>query len=313
MAIRRLPPLTALRAFEAVARHASFKNAADELCVTPGALSQQVRKLEDDLGVELLIRHNRSIEVTPRGQALCDGLSDAFLCMRDAVASARPELQPDCLVVGCPSPFAMKWLVPRLGHFTEAHPDVDIRIAADYRSATAEPVDVTIRLSEARTGELGSERLARESFLPLVSPSFLERYNIRTPEDFLRVPLIREASGDLFGEAPRWEDWFRACGIDAPADCRVIDFGDRIDQAIDAAASGVGALLGPRVLSDMDLASGRLVSPCGPEITAPVHYEVACARRPGRPRLVDAFREWLNTEFVPMAQPAAPQLRAVNA
>ncbi|MEL7535924.1 MAG: LysR substrate-binding domain-containing protein [Pseudomonadota bacterium] len=315
MPFRRLPALTALRAFEAVARCESFKDAADELCVTPGALSQHVKKLEDDLGIALLIRHNRSIEVTDAGRDLLSGLTAAFVRIRDAVAATRMSVDSDCLIVGCPPPFATKWLVPRLGRFTAQYPDLNIRIAPDSEVSgpSGEAVDITIQLSDEQRSELRAEHLVTESFLPLMSPDFIKRHKLTCSADLTRAPLLGDACGSLYSGAPTWADWFAACGLDAPECSPVIDFGDRVDHAIDAAVSGVGVLLGPRVLAEKELADGRLVSPWGPEIVAESHYAVASSLRPRQRGKVDAFKDWLRSEFIPPQQPAAPFLRAVNA
>ena len=316
MPFRRLPPLTALRAFEAVARRESIKDAADELCVTPGAVSQQIRKLEEDLGMPLLIRRNRAIEVTPPARVLAAGLTDALSRIREAVQAAQPNSDEGCLVVACPPAFAMKWLVPRLCTFVDAHPDIDLRMLPhdDLAGLAVQGADVQIRLGTEPAEGLESESLGEETFIPLMSPAFAERHGIDTPADLLRVPLVSYKHDGLFPEAPTWVDWFGARHLPEPEDSRFFGFGGQVEQAIDAAVSGLGAVLGPQVLAARDLAAGRLVAPWGPELGTGLSYEIAWPERLGRSANVRAFRQWLVSEFTASQEaPVSPGLTAAVA
>ena len=300
MPFRRMPPLLALRAFEAVARHGSFKRAADELNVTPGALSQQVRKLEQDLDVTLFVRHNRAIEPTEAGHRLRAGLTDAFVRMREAVEAVKPADETSTLVVACGPPFAAKWLVPRLGRLLEQHPELDIRIAAAFGRLDYGPneIDVGVRLGLTEDEALDHDPLVEESVLPLASPAFIEKQALREPRDLLRVPLLSDESIRFFHDAtPTWATWFEAVCMD-PADAtRGVSFGRHGEQAIDAAAAGAGVVLGRRVLASMDMAQGRLVSPFGPELGAGLTYKLAHRRQQRLPSKVALFKRWLLEEL----------------
>ncbi|MGD9339922.1 MAG: LysR substrate-binding domain-containing protein [Chromatiales bacterium] len=295
MPFRRLPPLASLRAFEAVARLGSFKQAADELNVTPGAVSQQVKKLEADMGVSLFRRHHRGIEPTETGHILKAGLSDAFLRLSEAVEAARPLAESKTLVVACRPPFAAKWLVPRLGGFADAYPDLELRIAANFTLLDygSNDIDVGVRLSIDETPGLYREWLLEETVLPLASPAFVEKQAISEPKDLLRVPLLAEESMSFVERSPTWETWFDAAGLPSSRATPTLQFGSHAEQAIEAAVAGAGVVLGRRVLASSDLARGRLVSPFGPELAAGVRYQFDCLERKLRQRKVETFRAWL--------------------
>ncbi len=295
MPFRRLPPLASLRAFEAVARLGSFKQAAHELHVTPGAVSQQVKKLEADMGVPLFQRHHRGIEPTETGHILKAELCDAFLRIAEAVEAARPLTESSSLVVSCRPPFAAKWLVPRLGNFADAYPDLDIRIAANFTLLDYGPneIDVGVRLSTDESPGLYREWLLEETVLPLASPAFIEKQAISEPKDLLRVPLLAEESMAFVDGSPTWETWFEAVGLPSSRATPSLQFGSHAEQAIEAAVAGAGVVLGRRVLVSSDLARGRLVSPFGPELAAGVRYQFDCLERKLRLRKVKTFRTWL--------------------
>ena len=298
MPFRRMPPLLALRAFEAVARHGSFKSAAQELNVTPGALSQQVRKLEQDMDVALFVRHNRSIEPTEAGHRLRSGLTDAFVRMREAVEAVTPTDETNSLVVACDPPFSAKWLVPRLGRFVEQYPDIDIRLAAHFRLLDYAPneIDVGIRLSHDEDATLEREWLVEETMLPLAAPSFIRKQRLSEPRDLLRVPLLSEDSINSNEGTPSWETWFKAVGL-SPADAnRGVNFGQHAEQAIDAAIAGAGVVLGRRVLASMDIAQGRLSSPFGPELSANIKYQIVYRKQRRLPPKIVKFKNWLIKE-----------------
>ncbi len=295
MPFRRLPPFAALRAFESVARLGSFKQAAEELSVTPGAVSQQVKKLEADMGVTLFFRHARGIEPTETGHVLKAGLSDAFLRITEAVEAARPATESKSLVVACGPPFASKWLVPRLGEFADAYPDLELRIAANFTLLDYGPndIDVGIRLSNDESPELHREWLLEETVLPMASPAFVSKQAINEPRDLLRVPLLAEESMTFVDGTPTWESWFKAAGLPPERAKPALKFGSHADQAIEAAVAGAGVVLGRRVLASSDLARGRLVSPFGPELKSGIRYQFDCLDRKRRLPKVRTFRTWL--------------------
>ena len=197
---RAHPPLNALRAFEAAARHLSLTKAASELNVTPSALSHQIRGLEDHLGAKLFDRGVRSIALTAAGKALQPGLRAGFVHIRDALASLNRFGDERVLVVSTPPGFTSKWLAPRLYRFSLAHPEIDLRVSSSIRNANfvADGVDVAVRnlpVNAAQDEALEVEKLIDQSLAPVCSPAFVERYGPFTSPDMLKgAPLIHDDS-----------------------------------------------------------------------------------------------------------------------
>ena len=194
------PPLNALRAFEAAARHLSLTKAALELNVTPGALSHQIRGLEDHLGLKLFDRGVRSIALTAAGKALQPGLQAGFLHIRDALASLNRLGDTRVLVISTPPGFTSKWLAPRLYRFSIAYPEIDVRVSSSINNAnfTTDGVDAAIRnlpVGAARDEALEVEKLIDQSLVPVCSPAFVEKHGPFTSPDMLKgVPLIHDDS-----------------------------------------------------------------------------------------------------------------------
>ena len=213
------PPLNALRAFEVAARHLSLTKAASELNVTPGALSHQIRGLEDHLGLKLFDRGVRSIALTAAGKALHPGLQAGFLQIREALASLSRLADARVLVISAPPGFTSKWLAPRLYRFSSAYPEIDVRVSSSLSNAnfTADGVDAAIRnlrIDAARDDALEVEKLIELALAPVMSPALVKKHGPFTSPDMLkRVPLIHDES--LAGRAavPTWADWFQAAGV----------------------------------------------------------------------------------------------------
>ena len=294
---RPLPPLNALRAFEATARHASFSKAAEELHVTPAALSHQIRGLEDMLGLKLFLRRARAIELTEAGRLIYPGIRNGFESLRAAVEQLDRAKQDRVLVVSAAPGLTAKWLVPRIYRFLSQHPDIETRIAAGsaYSNFTTDGVDVGIRLSSGVHPELYVEKLSDEWMLPLCSPRLLEGDRpLRSPHDLPRFPLIQI---DLPGLVPTWDDWLRAVGIEGIDTSRGLRL-NVADHALDAASEGTGVVLGYKLVASHDVALGRLVSPFGPELPLPGRsYHFVCARGQERRPAIKAFRDWLFAEI----------------
>ena len=213
------PPLNALRAFEAAARHLSLTKAAVELNVTPGALSHQIRGLEDNLGVKLFDRGVRSIALTAAGKALHPGLQAGFLHIRDALASLKTSGDTRVLVISTPPGFTSKWLAPRLYRFSIAYPEIDVRVSSSMNNAnfTSDGVDAAIRnlpVDAAHDEALEVEKLLDQSLIPVCSPAFVEKYGpFASPDMLKRVPLIYDESLASRAAIPTWADWFAAAGV----------------------------------------------------------------------------------------------------
>ena len=291
-----LPPLNALRAFEAIARHLSFAKAADELHVTPAALSHQIRALEEQLGLPLFHRRTRAIELTDAGRLIYPGLHAGFESVRGAMAQLDRSRDGNVLVISATPGLVAKWLMPRLWRFLHAHPDIDARVSASLKIAdfAAEGVDVAIRLSKENHPELYAERLFNDSVLPVCSPRLVEQ-GLRSPADLPRFPLIHYDIPMSMRAPPLWADWFVVAGLqgDATRGLKV----NVADHALDAAVAGAGVSLSFKLIASDDVHSGRLVTPFGPELPLASGYNFVCPKGHEKRPNVRAFRDWLFAEM----------------
>jgi LysR family glycine cleavage system transcriptional activator len=309
---RPLPPLNALRAFEATARHLSFSKAAEELHVTPAALSHQIRGLEDLLGLKLFVRGTRAIALTEPARLIYPGIRTGFETIREAVERLDSGTTRDRVLVVSSTPgLTAKWLVPRLYRFLARHPDIETRITAsiEYAKFTTDDIDVGIRLSSGDHPDLYVEKLSDEWLLPLCSPRLLEGPEpLRTPADLRRFTLIQV---DLPGIVPTWADWMRTAGLDGIDSTRGLRL-NVADHALDAASEGVGVVLAYKIVAARDIGLGRLVAPFGPQMPVPGRaYHFCCASGQERRAPIKAFRDWV---FEEMAEThallrAAPETR----
>jgi LysR family transcriptional regulator, glycine cleavage system transcriptional activator len=296
---RPMPPLNALRAFEATARHLSFSKAAAELHVTPAALSHQVRALEEVFGRPLFVRRARAIDLTEAGKELYPGLRAGFEMLRDAVDRLDRAAQDNILVVSGTPGLTAKWLVPRLYRFLSAHPEIETRVTSSraFANFTTDGIDVAIRMSTGVHPGLHVETLMEEAVLPLCSPRLVAR-GLKKPQDLARFDLIQfELPMSQSGAVPSWTDWLRAArvkGVDATRGLRL----DAADHALDAAAEGAGVVLAYKAMAMGDIRNGRLVSPFGPElaIVGRAYHLVCPAGRETQPK-IRAFRDWLMAEI----------------
>jgi LysR family glycine cleavage system transcriptional activator len=294
---RPLPPLNALRAFEAIARHLSFAKAAEELHVTPAALSHQIRGLEQEVG-PLFHRRTRAIELTETGRLLYPGLHAGFESVRNALAQLDRTREGRVLVVTATPGLVAKWLMPRLWRFLRAHPDIDARVAATMKIVdfNAEGVDLGIRLSKRVDPDLHTEKLFDDTMLPVCSPRLVEQ-GLHRAADLARFPLIHYDFATSMHAPPVWTDWFPLAGLqgaDAPTrGLRV----SAADHALEAAVSGAGVALSHKLIASDDVHAGRLVTPFGPELPLASGYYFVCPKgHETRPK-VRAFRDWLFAEM----------------
>src|SRR6188768_2626623 len=205
--LRRLPPLNALKAFEAAARHESFTRAADELCVTRGAVSHQVKALEETLGLKLFNRERQRLVITEAGRDYLAVLRDAFDRIALGTARVVQRQSSGVLTVSTSPDFAAKWLVNRLGHFAEAHPDIDLRVSATLHHVdfAREEVDLAVRHGEGSWAGLDVARLCSEQLFAVCSPKLRQR--IREPSDVLKFPLLH------LDDRQDWSEWLEAAGV----------------------------------------------------------------------------------------------------
>ncbi len=295
---RQLYPLNGLRALEAAARHLSFVRAADELHVTPAAISHQVKGLEDFLGVQLFRRLPKGLLLSEIGQRMLPDLKDGLMLLENAVEKARASEAGGSLTVSVAPMFAAKWLVPRLDRFSRAYPDIDLRISSSLSLVNFrnDDFDVAIRLGEGQYPNLEAARLFDEFVTPMCSPRLLEAgIPSGTPGDLAGYTLLHDDSLNFNAGAPNWRTWLDAVGItglDA-------DHGPRFshpDHTIQAAIDGTGFALGWVNLAADDIAAGRLVAPFDLSLPIGLGFHVICPpSHLGRPNVL-AFRDWLLEE-----------------
>ncbi len=295
---RRLPPLKALHVFEAAARHLSFTRAAEELHVTQAAVSHQVKALEDYLGTPLFRRRNRTLLLTAPGQDYLPAVQRGFEVLRDATERLLQSQGRETLTVSVLPSFAARWLVPRLGRFVHANPDVDLRVAPSEQLADFERdgVDVGIRYGLGRYRGLRADRLLSEDIFPVCSPALQRSDNaLRKPADLCHHVLLHD---DDHGD---WRTWLLAAGVDKVDPGRGPVFTDS-SMLIQAAIAGQGVALARGVLVRDELAAGRLVRPFTLSLPTDYAYYIVCPATAAARPAVARFRQWLLGE----AQAAAP-------
>jgi len=293
-----LPPLSALRAFEAAARHMSFSKAADELHVTPAAVSHQIHALEEDLGVRLFHRMNRSIELTASARVLLPGLTEAFAGIQSSVRRLRAHNDTGTLTVTASPSFAAKWLVLRLHRFQEQHPEVDVRISATDAivDLAKGDFDIAIRYGAGRYSGLEVELLLKNEVFPACSPQLLANGPpLRTPADLPAHALIHDQAVERDPLVPTWSMWLKAAGVTNVPAITGLSF-NNMHLALDAAISGHGVVLAQSTIAAADLAAGRLVRLFS--LALPDQFAFYIVTAPGAlERLkVRAFRDWLRCE-----------------
>lgn len=293
MAKRILPPLNALRAFEAAGRLGSFKDAAIELHVTHGAVSQHVRLLEEWLGAALFERRNRRVELTPAARSylaevgpLFEGISKATHRYGDVKTVSRT------LSVNAVATFTLRWLVPRLATFRAAHPDIDVRVetSSDSVESLKEPYDVIIRGGPDTFYGYSTKPFLTEERLPVCSPGLLKKLPLSRPADLRSHTLLHTSS------LPRlWPDWLASARISALSPAAMLTF-DHFFLTLQAAIDGMGIAMGPTALVADDLAMGRLVAPfTGPRLPSRSYCTyVADSKRTDY--VIGLFCAWLERE-----------------
>ncbi len=294
----RLPPLSALRAFEAAARRLNFRQAAQELFVTPGAISQQIRLLEQHVGTPLFQREGRGVTLTEAGAAALPVLRLAFEKLAEATRAMRQPQRRCRVTVSAPPSFAAKWLVPRLERFSLAHLEVDVWVSADNTliDFTSADVDLAIRYGAGVYPALSCTRLLEETELPVCAPALLEAAPIRRPGDLAHHTLLHDSSFGAHDGAPDWAMWLKAHGaaeVDASR-------GPRFNQAslvIESAVAGRGVALAKRALAEADLRAGRLIAPFG-DGAAPLAFGYHLVWPQGRVFTLaqQSFIDWLRAE-----------------
>lgn len=310
----RNAPLNALRAFEAAARHLSFKKAAKELHVTAGAVSHQIKVLEDHLGVALFRRLTRALELTPEAQSMLPKVREGLDNLLEAVERVRARENTTALTVIAPPNFAARWLIPRLSRFTTRHPNLELHVASrpsmiDGRDSSAVPDPVadaredapvvTVRFGSGRYPGQHVDEVFSARYVPVCSPKLLAgEHPLRKPEDLRYHTLLHDDTVVEEGARPSWSDWLASVGVTDIDATRGPHFSDA-SLSFEAAIEGMGVTLAMKPLVRSEIEAGRLVVPF--DITAPASYSyflVTPEINAGN-RSVQEFREWLLEEAAP--------------
>jgi LysR family glycine cleavage system transcriptional activator len=307
----RFPPLNALRAFEAAARHSSFKLAAKELHVTPGAVSHQVKLLEDHLGVPLFRRLTRALELTTEAHAMLPKVREGLDALHAAVERVRAREDMCSLTVVSPPNFAARWLVPRLSSFTRAHPNVELHIASRQSMVDTRGESVPL-VSEADTRadspvamvRFGSgqypgsnvDEVFSAVYVPVCSPKLLKgEHPLRRPDDLRFHTLLHDDTVIEEGARPSWTDWLQSVGVTDIDATRGPHFSDAA-LALDAAIEGMGVTLAIKPLLTTEIQAKRLVVPFDIWASTGYAYYLVTPEAKSENRALAAFREWLLDE-----------------
>ena len=292
---RKLPPLNALPCFEAAARHLNFSRAADELNVTPGAISRAIKNLEDQLDVPLFERATRSVRLTAVGERYARAVRDALDQLATATAAATARHSNATLNVSTSDGFAGRWLVPRLYRFHRAHSDIDVRVSTTGRLTNflGDGIDIAIRYGSGNYPGLAAEFLTGEEVFPVCSPRLLEGARpLRKPQDLRHHTLIHDSF------PIDWATWLASAKVKGVDPHSGLTF-DSATFAVESAVQGEGVVLGRTMLVAADLAVGRLIRPFAHALKSVSSFYVVYPPDAIRQRKVKAFRDWLFAEMTP--------------
>lgn len=287
----RLPSLNGLRAFEAAARHLSFTQAAAELNVTQTAISHQIRRLEEELGLQLFVRKNRTLALTPAARDYLPGIRAAFADLRQATDRLLQRNSGPVLTVSTLASFAAKWLLPRLATFQEAHPGIDVRITTsteviDFRR---DNVDAAIRYGRGHWPGVHATWLMADELFPVCSPALRDGARpLRRPEDLAHHVLLHTSLG---GEDD-WRLWLTAAGLPINVASHTLTF-DLNLMTVQAAIDGLGVAIGRTSYVQDDIDKGRLVVPFDMALPADAGFYLAAPQAAAHTPKLDAFRDWL--------------------
>jgi LysR family transcriptional regulator, glycine cleavage system transcriptional activator len=290
--VRRLPALNALKAFEAAARYESFTKAAVELCVTQGAVSHQVKALEEELGLKLFRREHQRLLITDAGRSYLEVVRDAFDRLATGTERLLQRQNSGVLTVTTSPNFASKWLVHRLGLFAEAHPEIDLRISASVQHIdfAREDIDMAIRHGDGQWPGLHVTRLCVEELFPVCSPKLMRgRCALRSPHDLKHHTLLHT------DDRKAWAKWLEEVGVTS-GDVGSGPVFNQASMAIDAAIDGQGIALARTALAAWDLIAGRLVKPFPLALSVPYAYWIVCPKANADLPKVTIFRQWLLSE-----------------
>lgn len=287
---RRLPPFAAIKAFEAAARHCNFQQAADELLISSSAVSHQVKALEDHLGIQLFIRNNNRLTLTTEGHSYHGELREALDLIEQATAKVAKPRGRTFLTVNLYPALAEMWLIPRLGSFHEAHPDITVRLMTMTRPTdlAGTGVDLAVHYTAAAANEVSGDFLFHEEIVPVCSPAYLERTGqIETAADFLQRTLLF-----CNGEPGEWSTWLCNEGLSSDVGGHWLELDTR-SSTLSAAKEGLGICIGRRPYIDDALADGSLVMPANRPLSTGYSYYLVATKPSVGLSGVRRFRDWL--------------------
>ena len=308
----RIPPLNALKAFESAARHMSLKRAAQELSVTPAAISHQVKALEDYLGVKLFRRLNRALELTPAARAALPKLRDGFDSLAQAVAAMRPHADSGQVTVSAPPSLGTRWMMPRLHRFLAAHPEIDVRVSARMRQVSRsgrnaaaeratignwlEDSDIAILYGHGDYPGFRADKLLGLAIAPICSPQLLHgEHPLERPQDLNHHTLLHDDTGSMYDGAAFWDVWLKAAGVSDVDTSRGSHFSHAV-LALEAASDALGVVVTFPVLASAEISTGRLVLPFELRVPLQSAYYLVCGENAASRPAVMAFRDWLLSE-----------------
>jgi LysR family glycine cleavage system transcriptional activator len=307
--IKRLPPLITLRYFAVAARTGSFATAARRLHVTPAAISHQIKYLEDDLGVELFVRHHRKVSPTPAAEAVLPILEEAFSAITEAVEQLRAQSENRWVVTVCAEPlFATKWLVPRMHRFYAKYPEAEIRLQASLHSIDNSKlssinsssfrrtgIDLAVRFGYGTYQDLESVQLLQVSMVPICSPKLSFELPFSTPEKLINYPLISDSASARSPERFGWQEWLIDAEVELQDNYKERLFGNGL-LALEATINGQGIILTSRNLVQQEIENKKLTIAYEEELPCTFAYYVVCPSNSLERPIIRAFREWLIDE-----------------
>ncbi|HVW51625.1 MAG TPA: transcriptional regulator GcvA [Trinickia sp.] len=293
MDLRQLPALNALKTFEAAARHESFSRAADELFVTHGAVSHQIRALEDALGTPLFLRDGKRVRLTDAGCRYAKDVRSALMSLADATRAVREGQRARRLVVSSMSSFSARWMTPRIGRFIERHPELDLELLSTnaLTDFTRDDVDVAIRFGPGGYADLHTERLLDEVAFPVCAPTYNPGALPKTPAELAASPRLLRSDDQM------WSAWFKAAGLTGMSEPRRGVMYQDSSNLLQAAIDGQGIALVRRSIATHELAAGRLVRLFDIDAPSPSAYWFVCPPPLLSSARVQAFRTWLLEEL----------------
>ncbi|AFH94814.1 TPA: transcriptional regulator GcvA [Providencia stuartii] len=290
---KRLPPLNALRVFDAAARHLSFTKAAEELFVTQAAVSHQMKSLEDFLGLKLFRRRNRSLLLTEEGQSYYLDIKEIFSSINEATRKLQARSAKGALTVSLSPSFAIQWLVPRLSSFNQAYPGIDVRIQAVDREEDklADDVDVAIFYGRGNWSGLRTDRLYAEYLMPVCSPLLLTgAHQLKQPEDLVNHTLLHDSS------RRDWQAYIRQLELHNIINVQQGPIFSHSAMVIQAAVHGQGVALTNNVMAKNEIDAGRLVCPFNEVLVSKNAFYLVCQENQADLGKIAAFRQWILTQ-----------------